>query len=95
MSSFFSGTGRPRYNMIASGIGFLFTLITIFPAVYFWNYLGAGLTTSIAYILSTIYQLTKFVKITGARRRDFIIRISDFTLFLQFIRMEFPGRSEK
>ena len=44
LSSFFSGIGKPKYNMIASGIGFIFTLVVIYPAVLYWNYIGAGLT---------------------------------------------------
>lgn len=94
LSSFFSGIGKPKYNMIASGIGFLFTLIVIYPAVQYWNYIGAGLTASAAYILSTIFQLIKFVNLTKARRKDFYIRKMDFILFFQLLRTEVARKSK-
>ncbi len=93
LSSFFSGIGKPKHNMVASGIGFLFTLSVIYPAVLYWNYIGAGLTASAAYILSTIYQLIKFVNLTQAKRREFFIRKLDFILFFQLIRAEVARKS--
>ncbi len=95
LSSFFSGIGKPKYNMIASGIGFLFTLVVIYPAVLYWNYIGAGLTASAAYTLATIYQMIKFVNLTKAKRREFYIRKLDFNLFFQLIRAEVAKQSKR
>ncbi|TSA28020.1 MAG: hypothetical protein D4R67_05015 [Bacteroidetes bacterium] len=95
LSSFFSGIGKPKYNMIASGIGFLFTLGAIYPAVLYWNYVGAGLTASAAYILATIYQMVKFIKLTKVTHREFFIRPSDFILVYQMIRVEFSKKYKR
>jgi O-antigen/teichoic acid export membrane protein len=92
LSSFFSGIGSPKYNMISSGIGFIFTLAAIYPAVLYWTYIGAGLTASGAYIFATVYQLIIFVKLTGAKRHEFVIKKADFILFFQFIKAEFSKR---
>jgi O-antigen/teichoic acid export membrane protein len=79
-SHYFSGTGRPKYNMIASLIGFIATLIAIYPMVKNFGYIGAGLMTSFAFIAGAIYQFIIFKKLTETRVRDFIISSDDFKL---------------
>jgi len=77
-SHYFSGTGRP--NMIASLIGFIATLIAIYPLVKYYGYIGAGLMTSFAFIVGAIYQFIIFKKLTSAGIKDFMIGSDDFRL---------------
>ena len=79
-SHYLSGTGRPKYNMIASLIGFIVTAAAIYPMVKFWGYAGAGLTTSFAFLAGAIYQFFVFRKVTGAVVSDFVINRTDFDL---------------
>jgi len=79
-SHYFSGTGRPKYNMIASLIGFIATLIAIYPLVKYYGYIGAGLMTSFAFIVGAIYQFIIFKKLTSAGIKDFMIGSDDFRL---------------
>jgi O-antigen/teichoic acid export membrane protein len=88
-SHFFSGTGRPKYNMIASLIGFITTAVAIYPMVKFFGFVGAGLMTSIAFTCGTVYQLIVFIRISGAIGKEFLITRKDVLLlkdlFTKFI----------
>jgi len=79
-SHYLSGTGRPKYNMIASLIGFIATAAVIYPMVKFWGYAGAGLTTSLAFVMGAVYQFLIFKKVSGATLKDFFINRNDFNL---------------
>lgn len=78
-SHYFSGTGKPIHNTISSGIGLVFTVVmglTLIPA---WGLVGAGITASISYLGSMIYQFFIFKHDTGVLYRSFVPSGKDFT----------------
>lgn len=79
-SHFFSGTGRHHHNTIASGIGVLLTLIFGFTLIPAYGITGAGLTATISYFSSLVYQVIVFKQITRITLSDFLITRSDFIL---------------
>jgi len=56
LSSFFSGNGEPQVNTIASGIGLVVLLAGGFMMIPRMGIIGAGLSASLAYISTAIYQ---------------------------------------
>lgn len=80
-SHFFSGTGRHYHNTIGSAIGVVITFILGFTLIPRYGIIGAGITASVSYLSSTIYQLIIFVKITKVKAKDFLIKKSDYYLF--------------
>ncbi|HOE58509.1 MAG TPA: polysaccharide biosynthesis C-terminal domain-containing protein [Bacteroidales bacterium] len=77
-SHLFSGTGKPHYNIIGSGIG----LITLIAAGYLFipkfGLMAAGLVTSFSYLSSLACQIYLFRKMSGYAWSVFIPRRSDF-----------------
>lgn len=66
-SHYFSGTGRIRHNLVASGLGLLVTLIAGWLLIPRHGLPGAAGTASLAYSISMIYQLVVFLRITTVR----------------------------
>ena len=82
-SHYFSGTGRHYYNTISSGIGLIITFALGFTLIPRYNILGAGITASVSYFTSCLFQLIVFVKLTKSRFNDFLIKKTDVKLFFQ------------
>jgi len=79
-SHFFSGTGRHHHNTIASGIGVLLTLVFGFTLIPVYGIVGAGITATISYFSSLVYQIIVFKKLTKTAFIDFLITRSDLIL---------------
>lgn len=77
-SHYFSGTGSPQYNTISSIIGLMFTIVLGFTLIPWLGLYGAGITASISYLSSMIYQLLIFKNRTRVQWKDFFPSIDDF-----------------
>jgi len=77
LSHFFSGTGRHYHNTISSGIGLVLTLIFGFTLIPHMGITGAGITASVSYFCSAVYQLIIFIRITKTGLAQFLIRKED------------------
>ena len=62
LSSFFSGNGKPQVNTIASGIGLVVLLAAGFMMIPGMGIIGAGISASLAYISTAVYQWVVFTK---------------------------------
>ena len=67
LANYFSGTGKPKYNLYASLIGLSVTLVSAFVLIPLWGIRGAAITTSMTYTALFVYQWTVFHKHTGSR----------------------------
>lgn len=65
--NYFSGTGKPKYNLYASLIGLGVTLISAFILIPVLGILGAAITTTLTYTALFVYQWIVFHKQTGSR----------------------------
>ncbi len=81
LSHYFSGMGMPKYNMWSSSFGAIFTFALIFYLIPKYGYVGAGLTTSAAYLSMFMYQLVIFIRKSGAKMNEFLITKTDFQKF--------------
>ncbi len=85
-SHYFSGTGKPKYNAISSGVGLVFTLIFAFILIPEYGIIGAGITATLAYSASAVYQLIIFVRITKLKLPEFLITKKDIKFFIDEVK---------
>jgi O-antigen/teichoic acid export membrane protein len=57
---YFSGTGRYQVNAIASSLGLIVSIILYFLLIPIYSIAGAGLATSLSYLITTIILMTLF-----------------------------------
>ncbi len=86
ISHYFSGLGKPKYNMYASVIGLVVTASAGFLLIPDFGIIGAGITTSLSYSILTTYQLFAFVKFSKSKFSDFLIRKQDYIFVKNLIR---------
>ena len=67
LANYFSGMGKPKYNLFASLIGLSVTLISAFILISTLGILGAAITTTLTYTALFVYQWIVFHKQTGSR----------------------------
>lgn len=79
-SHYFSGTGQPRYNLIASLCGLFVTVPALIIFVPAYGLVGAGLSASVAYTASVVYQLVVFKRISKTAFKSFLITKEDWIL---------------
>ncbi len=77
LSHYFSGTGHPHHNTIASGIGLVFTVLLGYTLIPVLGLTGAAVTASVSYLSSMLYQLIVFRKITSLSWASFIPNLAD------------------
>ncbi|PID94029.1 MAG: hypothetical protein CSA95_05160 [Bacteroidetes bacterium] len=86
LSHFFSGTGRHHHNAISSGIGLVFTLSLGFILIPSIGIVGAGITASISYTATTLYQMILFARITKLTFADLFITREDIRFLMKTLR---------
>ena len=67
LANYFSGTGKPKYNLFASLIGLSVTFVSAFILIPLWGIRGAAITTTLTYTALFVYQWFVFHKHTGSR----------------------------
>ena len=72
--------------MISSAIGLVFTIGLGLLIVPRYGILGAAVTASVSYTISTIYQLIVFIRMTHLRARDFLLTRSEIILLIHEVR---------
>lgn len=85
-SHYFSGMGKPKINLHAKLIGFIFTIILAITLIPPFGFIGAAITASVSYVSTVIYQYRIFVKHTGTKVKEWIPVSNDVTEFKRIIR---------
>ena len=78
LANYFSGTGKPKYNLYASLIGLSITLIAVFTLIPALGIRGAAITTSLTYFSLFVYQWVMFRKQTGSKISQLILNQEDW-----------------
>jgi len=81
ISSYFAGTGKHYYNMKSSFAGFLVTLVLGLILIPKFTLIGAGITASLSYLCSFLYQFILFKKESETSLNDLFIKKEDVRLF--------------
>lgn len=71
-SHYFSGTGRPRYNLFASLTGFFVVIPALLLLIPPFGIFGAALAASLAYIASASYQAIVFTRLNHTTLREWL-----------------------
>ena len=78
LANYFSGTGKPKYNLYASLIGLSVTLVSAFILIPMLGIRGAAITTTLAYAALFAYHWIVFQKHTGCRLYQLIPNREDW-----------------
>ena len=78
MANFFSGTGRPKYNLYASLIGLSVTVVAAFLLIPRLGIQGAAITTSLTYLALFVYQWMVFRRLTNSCLSELLPDTSDW-----------------
>ena len=87
LANYFSGIGKPKYNLYASLIGLSVTIISAFILIPTLGIRGAAITTSLTYMSLFFYQWVVFQKQTGSRLRQLVPNREDW----EWVRTEIKG----
>jgi O-antigen/teichoic acid export membrane protein len=97
-SHYFSGIGQFHVNTRSSAIGFGATLLFGILLIPEYGIMGAGITASVSYSLSTIYQYTLFCKMTPSRFGEFLPKMDDWAVikgeFSRYLQLQ-KGKNSK
>ena len=78
LANYFSGTGKPKYNLYASLIGLSVTMISAILLIPRFGIQGAAITTSLTYTALFVYHWTVFHKQTGCKLGQLIPNQEDW-----------------
>lgn len=78
LANYFSGTGKPKYNLYASLIGLSVTMAAAFILIPWLGIRGAAITTTLTYTALFVYQWIVFHRLTGSRLRQLAITKEDW-----------------
>ena len=84
-SHYFSGVNKPRYNLYASLLGFTVTIPAVYILIPMYGIVGGGISMSLTYLASIIYQWIVFKKTTKTNIKDLIPSKADFLLLKEEI----------
>lgn len=85
-SHYFSGTGKPAYNLTAALIGLGLSIPLLLLFIPLWGLTGAGIGTSLAYLATVVYQWFMFRKMTKTKLREMLPDRNDFRELMKAIR---------
>lgn len=78
LANYFSGTGKPKYNLYASLIGLSVTLVSAFIMIPCLGIRGAAITTTLTYTALFVYQWIVFHKQTRSRLSQLVPNKGDW-----------------
>ena len=77
-SHYFSGVNLPKHNLYGSLVGLLVTIPSIFILIPRYGIIGAGISVSITYLATIIYQWFIFKKETKVKTIQLLPTLNDF-----------------
>jgi O-antigen/teichoic acid export membrane protein len=83
LSPYFSGLGKPKHNTISAAIGLVFTAVCGWILIPRMGIAGAGITASLSYSATTLYQWILFLVSTRFSAKDFLLRKSEVQMALE------------
>lgn len=91
-SHYFSGTGKPKFNLYASLIGLIVTIPAVLLLIPAFQLVGAGISASVAYGASVVYQWVVFKKLTQTRTSELRIRNLEIREFAASLKKIFSSK---
>lgn len=88
-SHYFSGVNLPRHNLYGSLVGLLVTIPSIFILIPKYGIIGAGVSVSLTYLATIIYQWFIFKKETKVKTIQLLPTLNDFKTLVVSIKSQF------
>lgn len=85
-SHYFSGTGRPKYNLFASLTGFFVVIPALLLLIPPFGIFGAALAASLAYIASASYQAIVFTRLNHTALREWLPGREELDMLRQLVK---------
>lgn len=85
-SHYFSGTGRPKYNLFASLTGFFVVIPALLLLIPPFGIFGAALAASLAYIASVSYQAIVFTRLNHTALREWLPGREELDMLRQLVK---------
>lgn len=87
-SHYFSGVNLPKHNLYGSVVGLLVTIPTIFILIPQYGIVGAGVSVSLTYLATIIYQWFIFKKETKVKTIQLLPTLNDFKTLVASIKTQ-------
>ena len=88
-SHYFSGINLPKHNLYASLVGLVITIPSIFILIPTFGIVGAGISISLTYLGTILYQWIVFKKINKTKTKELIPTLNDFKTLIESIKLQF------
>ena len=85
-SHYFSGVNLPKHNLYGSLVGLLLTIPSIFILIPRYGIIGAGISVSITYLATIIYQWFVFKKETKVKTIQLLPTLNDFKTLIRSLK---------
>ena len=82
-SHYFSGVNLPKHNLYGSLVGLLITIPSIFILIPKYGIIGAGMSVSLTYLATIIYQWFIFKKETSVKTIQLLPTLNDFKTLIK------------
>ena len=87
LGSYMAGIGKPKINTIASSLGFISTIIFDIILIPHYEIIGAAISSSISYTISTIVLIVFFIKKSRIKINYlFILQAKDISLCISILK---------
>jgi len=83
---YFSGIGKPKYNMYISALSLIFAIISGLIFIPKYGLIGGGITASITYISGALAAVLLFVYKTKTKAKDFLLNTNDLKFSINFFK---------
>ncbi|MBQ8222483.1 MAG: polysaccharide biosynthesis C-terminal domain-containing protein [Bacteroidales bacterium] len=87
-SHYFSGVNKPKYNLYGTLVGFAITIPSIVILIPMYGIVGAGISVSLTYFGTILYQWLIFKKLTGTKTIELVPTLNDFKTLINSIKSQ-------
>ncbi len=88
-SHYFSGVNLPKHNLYGSIVGLLVTIPSIYILIPKYGIIGAGISVSLTYLATIVYQWIIFKKETKVKTIQLLPTLNDFKTLVESIKKQF------
>lgn len=88
-SHYFSGVNLPKHNLYGSLMGLLVTIPSVFILIPLYGIIGAGISVSLTYLSTIIYQWLVFKKNTNVKTKELIPSLNDYKTLIESVKAQF------
>ncbi len=94
LAAYMAGIGKPRLNLLVSGVSLIVTITLDLALIPNLNIVGAAIASTVSYTLSALLLIVFFVRETGASLREVLLPTpDDVKMLLSVVRLRVRSES--